>query len=72
MMWWSQEVQAHEQRLYHDEGLDTYIFRNKSDGLYFVVGGIDALGIKTILMVADIVMYTSQRLKDIDLTGIRW
>lgn len=66
MQRWPPEVQAREQHLYHDLDYDTYIFRNRSDGIYFAVGGLDALGIHTIMMVADIVKYTSQRMKHID------
>jgi hypothetical protein len=64
--WWPPEVQAREQRLFFDENKDTWIFRNKSDGIYFAVGGLDSIGINTILMVADVVKFTSQRLKEVD------
>lgn len=65
MQLWPPNVQDREQFLYHTVGHDTFIFRNRADGIYFAIGGIDKLGVETILMVADVVKYTSQRLKDI-------
>lgn len=63
--WWPPEVQAREHALFHVEMKDTWIFRKKDDGTYFAVGGVDAIGVNTILMIADIVKFTSQRFKDI-------
>ena len=69
--WWSPEIQQREQHIYHDLGQNTWIFRNRADGIYFVVGDVGAVGITTIMMVADVVKYTNQRMKHVDYDMIR-
>lgn len=69
--WWPTSIQERESHLYYEECCDTYIFRSRESGNYFVVGDLDTLGIKVILQYADIVRYTSQRLRYIDTSGIK-
>lgn len=71
MDWWPPEVHAREQQLFHGEFKDTWIFRNRADGIYFAVGDVDPIGIQTILMVADIVKYTNQRIRGTKFDG-KW
>lgn len=62
---WPLNVQAAEQHLYYEENLDTYVFRNRSDGFYFVVGRRDGIEIKALCFMADLIYFCSQRMKDI-------
>lgn len=71
IQWWSPEVQAHEQHLYFDMNLDTWIFRDRQSGAFFAVGGIDPLGIEVIMTTAAIVKYTNQRLRHVDHDELR-
>lgn len=63
--WWPPEVQAQAERLFIVENVDVWVFRSKSTGLYFAVGGLDTLAITTLLASANVVKFTSQRMKDI-------
>lgn len=70
--WWPIEVQEREQHLYYEVNEDTYIFRSRDAGTYFVVGNVDPLGIKVISQYADLVRYCSQRVKFVDPDLIGW
>lgn len=63
--WWPPEVQSRAERLFLEENVDVWVLRSKATGLYFAVGGLDALAIGTLLISADIVKFTSQRMKEI-------
>lgn len=69
--WWPPEVQARHDHLFLTEHKDTWIFRNRKDGIYFAVGGLDALGIHTLMMCADVVKYSNQRLLGVTFTEVK-
>lgn len=63
--WWPPEVEAQFQQ-YHNMGLDAWLFQNKSDGIFFSVGGIDNLGVNTILMTATLCKFLSHRMEGVN------
>jgi hypothetical protein len=55
-----------------NQGKDSWIFRMRDDGKWIAVGGLDHLGITTLMMVADYHKFTSARFNNLYMRGSRY
>lgn len=64
-MYWPLNVQQAERKLYYEEGLDTFVFRHRIDGTFFAVGRREGIEVKALCLMADIVYFCSQRMREL-------